>query len=319
MQRTRKAIALALELATAIAGGHAATNATNERQPTEKNDERCRREFEEALRCARGTDDDSRRGCFGDAIAALNQWSDSPARREAFSRAESTFSQWPDRQRATGTHAVLWETQRRVLDTMRLTRELTDWYPEDTDRTAADRTLLTIQSELARDITAFTMVRAPVRYHWFSQGPGLSRLRSLTLQDVDADEKTFDQLLRWSALATLERLRLRDERPLVRCESLWTVLRATSELRSLIVEFFGASDAAQRLRVEPAVSGRLRELSLASGYLSSRDVDALVENRALSGLITLDLRGNSLTEADISRLRSAPQFARTEIIVSPKR
>ncbi len=117
----------------------------------------------------------------------------------------------------------------------------------------------------------------------------LSQLRSLTLLDVGDPAKDFDHLLRWSALKTLESVRLRDERALVRGESLWAALRAASALR------------------------------LGSGFLSSREVDALVENRSLDGLTTLDLRGNSLSHSDIARLRSAPHFARAEIIVDAPR
>jgi hypothetical protein len=317
MQR-RPRIAAGLELVAEIVAGFAATE-QRRCGPAHDDAPRESAQLEAALRCARGSDDDARRLCFVEAVSALNQWRGGPSRDAAFARAEATLSGWPDRQRAARTSHVIHERERRVLDTIGLVRELTDWYPDDTDRDPAELTRLAIHSPLAREITAFTMVRAPVRFAWFAQGPGLSRLRSLTLLDVGDRAKDFDHLLQWPALTTLERVRLRDERALIRGDSLWDVLRAATALRSLVVDFDGASHAAHRLLVETQLSKRLRALRLGSGYLSSREVDALVANRSLDALMTLDLRGNSLTDADIARLRSAPHFARTEVIVDPPR
>jgi hypothetical protein len=311
--RRRRTTAGALELVAAVVGGLAAAEQRRRDAPRE------RAQLEAALRCARGSDDDARRVCFIEALSALNQWPHSPSRDAAFSQAELTLSRWPDRQRAARTNHVIHERDRRVLDTIGLVRELTDWYPKDTDRQSAELTRLAIRSPLASEITALTMVRAPVRFAWFTQGPGLSRLRSLTLLDVGAPAKDFDQLLRWPALTTLESVRLRDERTLIRGEPLWAVLHTASALQSLVVDHGGAIDAAHRLLVEPQLSKRLRALRLGSGFLSSREVDALVANRSLDGLITLDLRGNSLTQSDIERLRRAPHFGRTEIMVDAQR
>jgi hypothetical protein len=115
------------------------------------------------------------------------------------------------------------------------------------------------------------------------------------------------------------RERAAPRRTLIRAESLWAVLRAASALRSLIVDGVSASDAAHRWLVETQLSKRLRSLRLGSGFLSSRQVHALVANRSIEGLSTLDLRENSLLQSDVERLRCAPHFARTAIVVDAPR
>jgi len=305
-------------------------------------------QLDRALRCEGATTPLDRERCFGDVLFTLNQWPASPERERAFDRAKIALESWPAAQRAARATHVIHERDGRVLDTLQLVRALTDWYPEDTDRQSARLTKLAIESPFAQSMESLALVRAPVAWRWFTdsgsafgwlhatsilrifprrflvacspsnraplEGPGLSRLRSLSLKDTGEPAHDFKSLLRWEGLATLEQLSLLDEGSFIQSDSLWGVLREARALRALNVHFYGAAAAVDRLAKEPSVSARLRSLSLHSGYLGARSVDALIANTALASLSLLDLRGNSLRDEDLRRLRAAPHFARTEIL-----
>lgn len=277
-------------------------------------------QLDRALRCEGAATPLDRERCFGDVLFTLNQWPASPERERAFARAKTALESWPAAQRAARATHVIHERDGRVLDTLQLVRALTDWYPEDTDRQSARLTRLAIESPFAQSMESLSLVRAPVAWRWFTEGPGLSRLRSLSLKDTGEPAHDFKTLLRWEGLATLEQLSLLDEGSFIQSDSLWVVLREARALRVLNVHFYGAASAVDRLGKEPSVSARLRTLSLNTGYLGAREIDALIANTALASLSLLDLRGNSLRDEDLRRLRAAPHFVRTEILAgSPPR
>lgn len=214
---------------------------------------------------------------------------------------------------------VIFQREGRVLDTLRLVRALEDWYPEDSALDTGRNTQLTIGSPLADTVESYKLVRARVSYRWFSEGPGLSRLRSLELKDCNDYARNFALLLRWSSLKTLERIALDEEHDLVRSDSFWVVAREAPRLRELSFTGYGADHAAITLERERDLSQRLESLSILRAYLRTHEIKSLVQNRALTGLRRLDLRGNTLLESDVRALRDAPQFARTEILTDAPR
>ncbi|MBL8679941.1 MAG: hypothetical protein JNK05_12280 [Myxococcales bacterium] len=270
-----------------------------------------REEIERALHCDGRSDAEARTACFARIVSALNQWPDDAERRATFAQVERHLNSWSPEHRATRASHVIHMRDRRVLDTMRLARALEDWYPEDSALDTGSNTRLTIASPLADTIDSYKLVRASVSFRWFSEGPGLSRLRSLELRECGDYGRTFALLLRWKALATLERIALSEESEIIQSDSFWTVAREAPKLVELSFVGYGAIHVASSLERERALSQRLRSLSIRSAFVRTPEVQSLRRNLALGGLRVLDLRDNALTDDDVRVLREAPQFKET--------
>lgn len=271
-----------------------------------------------ALRCEGKTDDLHRKICFHEALRAVARRRTGVARERALDVAEHILAAWPSHQREIHAGSFDPHATSRPLpfDVLRLVRRVVEWYPDDTAQNTSAPSRAIWGSTHAAGLESYEMVRASPRFDALRRGPGASRLRRLRLYDCSLGADTWRALLEWPGRATLEDLSVGSIWKTVESDAFWAFITGATSLRALAIHDSG-DEAVRRLGAMPALSHRLRVLDLTGTLLCTSDADVLIDNAALDGLETLDLRRTGLRTEDVDRVRRAPQFAHTTVLAAP--